>query len=89
MIALAQALRRAIEHCGNGFACAASGVQACELGDGRVQRVVLDDGTGIAYDALVYNGDPSVLAQELLGEGLRRAVPGVNRRGRDRDRCPR
>ncbi len=76
MIALAQALRRAIEHCGGEVRCGL-GVQACELGDGRVQRVVLDDGTGIACDALVYNGDPSVLAQGLLGEGLRRAVPGV------------
>lgn len=77
MIALAQALRRAIEHRGGEVRCG-HGVQSCELAGGRIRRVLLDDGTALVCDALVYNGDPSVLVAGRLGEGLRRAVPGVD-----------
>lgn len=44
---------------------------------GKVTGVVLDRGETLAADAVVFNGDASALAQGLLGNDARRAVPGI------------
>ena len=48
-----------------------------EVTSGRASGVLLADGTRIAADAVVFNGDAGALAQGLLGHPARGAVPAV------------
>ena len=48
-----------------------------EVQGGRASGVRLADGVRIAADAVVFNGDAGALAQGLLGESVRGAVPRV------------
>jgi 1-hydroxycarotenoid 3,4-desaturase len=59
--------------------------QACEqilVRDGRVRGVRLADGSTLAADSVVFNGDANALAAGLLGETTRRAVPPTPPAGR-------
>lgn len=47
-----------------------------ERQSGRVSAVHLDGGDRLISEQVVFNGDPRALAQGLLGEGMRDAVPG-------------
>jgi 1-hydroxycarotenoid 3,4-desaturase len=51
-------------------------------GDGRATGVVLADGTRLAADAVVFNGDAAALAQGLAGAAARSAVPVLPPAGR-------
>lgn len=53
------------------------GAQRIELAGGRVSGVVLDDGTRLAAEAVVFNGDASALGTGLLGPGVQSAAPAV------------
>ena len=46
---------------------------------GRASGVELDDGERIDADAVVFNGDAAALAEGLLGDELRSALPGAAR----------
>ncbi|MBK5927929.1 1-hydroxycarotenoid 3,4-desaturase CrtD [Rhodobaculum claviforme] len=50
-------------------------VARIEVRDGRATAAILGDGTRIAADRIVFNGDPAALHRGLLGAGVRRAVP--------------
>ncbi len=74
MIALARAMAGAIERCG-GRVLTGCGVAQLECGgDGRVDAVVLDDGRRMPCAALVWNGDPRMLADGSLGDAVQHAV---------------
>lgn len=53
------------------------GVAATRILDhwGKVSAVALADGSSLAADAVVFNGDPAALRQGLLGPAAREAVP--------------
>jgi 1-hydroxycarotenoid 3,4-desaturase len=57
------------------------GVGVCEIQvvGGRASGVLLDDGTQLPADQVVFNGDVSALAEGLLGDGVRAAAPAVSR----------
>ncbi len=46
---------------------------------GRVRGVRLASGEDLAADSVVFNGDPQALAEGLLGDEVRRAVPSLPR----------
>ena len=46
-----------------------------EQQDGRVTAVHLEDGSRLAADLVVFNGDPKALVEGHLGNGPRKAVP--------------
>jgi 1-hydroxycarotenoid 3,4-desaturase len=50
------------------------GVRQIEVNAGRASGVTLDDGTALAADALIFNGDAQALAGGLLGAAARGAV---------------
>ncbi len=50
-------------------------VARIEVQGGRAAAAVLDCGTRVPADAIVFNGDPAALARGMLGEGVRGAVP--------------
>jgi len=73
MHALAQAVSAAAEHCG--VDCRfGNGVARIDATNGRVTGVVLDDGSRIATDRVVFNGDTEALTRGLLGKAVTRAT---------------
>ena len=54
-------------------------VTRIETRNARASGVVLDDGSVIAADAIVWNGDTQPLAEGRLGEALRGSVPARDR----------
>jgi len=59
-----------------------AGVAEIVVERGRVAGVRLADGERLAADAVVFNGDAAALAQGLLGQGARGAVPDMARPAR-------
>jgi 1-hydroxycarotenoid 3,4-desaturase len=55
--------------------CYGSAVQRIDAAGGRVRGVELADGTHLAADAVVFNGDANALALGLLGRDAQAAVP--------------
>lgn len=70
---LAAAMQSCAEHTGATFQFN-SHVARIETQDNRARGVVLDDGTRIRADTVVFNGDPAALQQHLLGPGPQHAV---------------
>lgn len=73
MHALAQAMHRAAQAKGATFQFGTA-VQRIVEQDGSVSKVVLDDGSQITTDVVVFNGDPRALRVGELGPDVTRAV---------------
>ncbi|HWB78722.1 MAG TPA: phytoene desaturase family protein [Nannocystaceae bacterium] len=73
MIALADALARAIERHGGRIALG-EGVVELRASAGRVHTVTLSDGTTLRPRCVVFNGDPAALRDGSLGADVRHAV---------------
>jgi len=74
MHALARAVTDAAVHCG--VDCRfGNGVARIETAHGRVAGVVLEDGSRIHADRVVFNGDTEAFGRGLLGDAVTRAVP--------------
>ncbi|MEO0823190.1 MAG: FAD-dependent oxidoreductase, partial [Pseudomonadota bacterium] len=76
MQAVAGRLARLIERHG-GRLRLGTGVARIEVAGGRAAAVILEDGTRIAADAVVFNGDAGALGAGLLGGDVRRASPAT------------
>ena len=74
MTALAQCLVRLCKQNGVQFQYQ-TGCREIQVANGRATGVVLDDGSVLAANAVVFNGDASALRQGLLGGKARQAVP--------------
>jgi 1-hydroxycarotenoid 3,4-desaturase len=74
MRGLGLALAARAEACGARFRYGAP-VARIVTGNGRVAAVETAEGERIACDTVVFNGDPAALADGLLGQDARRAVP--------------
>ena len=81
MHALAAALAGLAERLGATLRYDAA-VESIEATGGRARAVRLADGERLEADAVVFNGDVNALAEGLLGEAARRAVPPVPRQAR-------
>jgi len=73
MGALAQALATLAQSQGAELRCGTA-VERIELSAGRVSGVILQDGSHLRADAVVFNGDPNALRERLLGEAVQGAV---------------
>jgi 1-hydroxycarotenoid 3,4-desaturase len=73
MIALADALARAVEASG-GEVCCETPVSQILVEGGRARGVRLADGTDVRARVVVANCDPHAIAQGMLGAGVRRAA---------------
>ncbi len=70
---LARAMADVIEEHG-GTIQTGTGVARIGMQNGRVNGVVTEDGTHLACDQVLFNGDPRALCEGLLGDALREAV---------------
>ena len=78
MRALALALKQLGEEQGAAYRFGV-GVREIQVSGGRASGVVLDDGTQLPAEQVVFNGDVSALGAGLLGDGVRTAAPPVLR----------
>jgi 1-hydroxycarotenoid 3,4-desaturase len=73
---LARAMAVLAEHRGARFRFGTQATRV-ERQAGKVTAVHLQGGERLACEGVVFNGDPNALAEGLLGDGVREAVPGT------------